>query len=93
MVLKNGQLLQRAATEFDCFPSVDRNLQFQQRIDALPLAVLVVPAVDNRLGTLRQLMVTAREALASIGKWRMNLDGYTPLRLSLGQRKRVVAAC
>jgi hypothetical protein len=39
--IKNGQLLQRAATEFDCFLTVDRNLQFQQRIDALPLAVLV----------------------------------------------------
>ena len=40
--IKNGHLLQRAAAEFDCFLTVDRNLQFQQRIDALPLAVLVI---------------------------------------------------
>jgi predicted nuclease of predicted toxin-antitoxin system len=57
--IKNGELLQRAAAEFDCFLTVDRNLQFQQRIDALPLAVLVMQAVDNRLETLRPLMVTA----------------------------------
>jgi hypothetical protein len=57
--IKNGRLLQRAAAEFDCFLTVDRNLQFQQRIDALPLAVLVMQAVDNRLETLRPLMVTA----------------------------------
>jgi hypothetical protein len=73
--IKNGQLLQRAAAEFDCFLTVDRNLQFQQRIDALPLAVLVVQAVDNRLETLRPLMVTAREALASIGPGELKVIG------------------
>jgi hypothetical protein len=43
--VKNGQLLQKAASDFDCFLTVDRNLQFQQRIDALPLAVLVIQHV------------------------------------------------
>jgi hypothetical protein len=64
--IKNGQLLQKAAAEFDCFLTVDRNLQFQQRIDALPLAVLVIKALDNRIETLRPLMAEGREALASI---------------------------
>jgi hypothetical protein len=73
--IKNGQLLQRAATEFDCFLTVDRNLQFQQGIDALPLAVLVVQAVDNRLETLRLLMVMAQEALASIGPGELKVIG------------------
>jgi len=73
--IKNGQLLQRAATEFDCFLTVDRNLQFQQRIDALPLAVLVVHAADNRLETLRPLMVEAQEALASIGPGELKVIG------------------
>jgi hypothetical protein len=40
--IKNGQLLQQAASGFDCFLTVDRNLQFQQRLDSLPLAVLVI---------------------------------------------------
>jgi hypothetical protein len=73
--IKNGQLLQRAATEFDCFLTVDRNLQFQQRVDALPLSVLVVQAVDNRLETLRSLMVRAQEALASIGPGELKVIG------------------
>jgi len=73
--IKNGQLLQRAATEFDCFLTVDRNLQFQQRIDTLPLAVLVVQAVDNRLETLRPLMVSAQEALASIAPGELKVIG------------------
>jgi hypothetical protein len=64
--IKNGQLLQKAASDFDCFLTVDRNLQFQQHIDALPLAVLVIQAVDNRIETLRPLTVTVREALTSI---------------------------
>ena len=64
--VKNGQLLQKAASDFDCFLTVDRNLQFQQHIDALPLAVLVIQAVDNRIETLRPLMVAVREALTSI---------------------------
>jgi hypothetical protein len=61
-----GLLLQKAAPDFDCFLTVDRNLQFQQRADALPLAVLVIQAVDNRIETLRPLMAAVREALTSI---------------------------
>jgi PIN like domain len=72
---KNGQLLQRAAAEFDCFLTVDRNLQFQQRIDALPLADLVIQAVDNRLETLRPLMVAAQKALVSIGPGEFKVIG------------------
>jgi len=64
--IKNGQLLQKAVPDFDCFLTVDRNLQFQQRVDALPLAVLVIQAVDNRIETLRPLMAAVREALVSI---------------------------
>jgi predicted nuclease of predicted toxin-antitoxin system len=73
--IKNGQLLQRAAADFDCFLTVDRNLQFQQRIDTLPLSVLVIQAVDNRLETLRPLMVAAQEALASIRPGEYKLIG------------------
>ena len=73
--IKNGQLLQRAAPDFDCFLTVDRNLQFQQRIDTLPLSVLVIQAVDNRLVTLRPLMVAAQEALASIRPGEYKLIG------------------
>jgi hypothetical protein len=39
------------------------------------LAVLVIQAVDNRLETLRPLMVTAQEALASIGPGEFKVIG------------------
>jgi hypothetical protein len=64
--IKNGQLLQKAASAFDCFLTVDRNLQFQQRLDSLPLAVLVIRAPDNRLETLRPLIPEILQALGSI---------------------------
>lgn len=73
--IKNGQLLQKAAADFDCFLTVDRNLQFQQRIDTLPLAVLVVQAPDNRLETLRSVMAEVREALVSIGPHELKIVG------------------
>jgi predicted nuclease of predicted toxin-antitoxin system len=64
--IKNGQLLQLASSEFDCFLTVDRNLQFQQHVDKLPLAVLIVEARNNRIETLRATMPKVKEALASL---------------------------
>jgi predicted nuclease of predicted toxin-antitoxin system len=73
--IKNGQLLKKAAAEFDCFLTVDRNLQFQQSVDSLPLAVLVIRAADNRIETLRPRMVMVREGLASIGANELKVIG------------------
>jgi hypothetical protein len=64
--IKNGQLLQLASSQFDCFLTVDRNLQFQQDVGNLPLAVLVIEARDNRVETLRSILPGVIEALATI---------------------------
>ncbi len=40
--IKNGKLLSMAATEFDAFITVDKNLQFQQNLNSIPLPVIVV---------------------------------------------------
>jgi hypothetical protein len=64
--IKNGKLLQLASSQFDCFLTVDRNLQFQQDIGNLPLAVLVVEAPDNRVETLRTILPRVVVALSSI---------------------------
>jgi hypothetical protein len=40
--LKNGELLALAATHFDVFVTVDRNLSFQQDIVSFPIAVVVL---------------------------------------------------
>ena len=61
--LKNGALLAKAAAEFDCFLTVDKNLQFQQSPSGLPIAVVVLHAANNKLETLKALMPQVREAL------------------------------
>ncbi len=50
--LRNGELLRVAAEQFDLFVTADQNLQYQQNLDALPLAVAVLVARDNRLQSL-----------------------------------------
>ena len=37
--VKNGKLLALAANEFNAFVTVDKNLQFQQNLSALPVAL------------------------------------------------------
>jgi predicted nuclease of predicted toxin-antitoxin system len=57
--LKNGellrQLLHRAVDEFDVFVTADQNLQYQQNIKALPIAVAVLVAKSNRIQSLEPL--------------------------------------
>lgn len=47
--VKNGKLLALAATQFDVFLTMDRGLEFQQNLAALPIAVLVIEAFSNRM--------------------------------------------
>jgi predicted nuclease of predicted toxin-antitoxin system len=47
--IKNGQLLGLAAVQFDVLLTMDRNLEFQQNLATLPIAVLVVEAASNRM--------------------------------------------
>ena len=64
--LKNGQLLARAAAEFDCLLTVDKNLQFQQHTAALPMSVVVLSAANNRRETLVAAMPKVRDALDTL---------------------------
>jgi predicted nuclease of predicted toxin-antitoxin system len=51
--VKNGELLQLASKSFDLFVTADQNLQYQQNLDALPIAVAVLIARDTRFESLR----------------------------------------
>jgi predicted nuclease of predicted toxin-antitoxin system len=53
---KNGKLLALAATKFDAFITADRNLEFQQNLAKLPLAVVVLIARKNRIQDLEPLL-------------------------------------
>ena len=53
---KNGDLLRLASTEFDVLITADQNIEFQQNLETLPLAVVVLVADSNRLEALEPLV-------------------------------------
>jgi predicted nuclease of predicted toxin-antitoxin system len=64
--IKNGDLLKLAAAEFDVFVSMDGNLEFQQNISTLPIAVLIIEAVSNRMEHLTPLVPSILQELNHI---------------------------
>jgi predicted nuclease of predicted toxin-antitoxin system len=64
--LKNGELLRRAADQLDVFVNADQNLQFQQNLSKLPIAVLVLVAPSNRMEALRPLLPKLLSALIAL---------------------------
>ncbi len=54
--IKNGQLLTLAATKFDAFITVDKNLPYQQNTATLPISVFVLDAASNELSSLVPLL-------------------------------------
>jgi predicted nuclease of predicted toxin-antitoxin system len=64
--LKNGELLRHAADRFDVLRTADQNLQFQQNLQKLPIAVLVLVAASNRLAALRPLIPELLSALSTL---------------------------
>lgn len=61
--VKNGALLQLAATRFEVLLTVDRNLEYQQNFSGLTIAVIVVDAPSNDIEVLRLLMPKILDAL------------------------------
>jgi hypothetical protein len=66
--LKNGDLLARGAGQFDAFLTADQNLQYQQNLSTLPVAVVVLVAKTNRIQDLRPLIPQLVSALASLAR-------------------------
>lgn len=64
--IKNGELLTRATPEFDAMVTVDKNLQYQQNLHALPITVIVLDAASNELPHLLPLIPGLEEILASL---------------------------
>jgi hypothetical protein len=55
-----------ASSEFDVLLTGDKNLEFQQNPASLPIAVIVLLAVNNRIETLRPLIPDVLQALKTI---------------------------
>lgn len=64
--VKNGELLRRAQAVCEVFVTLDRNLEFQQNIKALPFGVVVVRAVSNRMAHLLPIIDSILEAATRV---------------------------
>ena len=64
--VKNGELLRRAAGLVDMFLTMDRKLEFEHDLAAVPFGVVVIRARSNRVQDLRLLMAAVTEALARV---------------------------
>jgi hypothetical protein len=64
--VKNGDLLRLAAASFDVFITVDKNLPYQQSLDTLPLAVIVLDSHSNELPALLPLVPKLEMSLRNV---------------------------
>lgn len=64
--VQNGKLLALAASEFDVFVTVDKNLPNQQNLNSLPVAIVVLHALSNELPALLPLVPSLERALSSL---------------------------
>jgi hypothetical protein len=76
--VKNGELLQRMRGEYDAFVTMDRGIEFQQNISALPFGVILVRAASNRLMHLRPLIPSILDAIAATAPGRLQRIGAWP---------------
>jgi predicted nuclease of predicted toxin-antitoxin system len=64
--IKNGKLLALAADTLDVFVTMDQNLEYQQNLQTLPIAVVVVEAVSNRIEHLSPLVPSILRELSQM---------------------------
>lgn len=64
--MKNGSLLPAAEEEFDAFVTMDKNLEFQQNLSNLDLAVIVIRVKGNAYPVVAPLIPKVNEVLRSV---------------------------
>ncbi|MCB2261885.1 MAG: hypothetical protein LGR52_02955 [Candidatus Thiosymbion ectosymbiont of Robbea hypermnestra] len=64
--IKNGELLRRAFTYFDVLLTTDQNIEYQQNMKSLDIAVIVIIVPQNDINFLRPLMPQVQRTLETI---------------------------
>ena len=64
--VKNGKLLALAAREFDVLLTADKGIEYQQNLQTLPIAVLIVLARSNRMEDLATTIPAVLAALQTL---------------------------
>lgn len=75
--IKNGALLALASQQFDVFVTVDRTLFFQQNLEGLSIAVIVLCAHTNRLADLKPLIPDLVVAIEAASRGTVSVVGPT----------------
>ncbi|PTY02011.1 hypothetical protein DB346_10390 [Verrucomicrobia bacterium LW23] len=63
--IKNGKLLALIAGSFDVFITIDRNMTYQQRMENLPFAVILIQVSSISLGSYAPHFEALRLAVAN----------------------------
>lgn len=63
--IKNGQLLQLVAARFDVLITSDKNLRYQQNLEAFDLSIVLLPS--NQVPAVKAVLVQLDTALNTIG--------------------------
>ena len=64
--IKNGELLRSIRGQYDALVTMDRSMEFQQRVQILPFGIVLVRAPSNRMQDLRPLVPSILAALVAI---------------------------
>src|SRR5260370_35713672 len=73
--VKNGELLRRMSGQYDVLVTMDRGLEFQQRISTLPFGIILVRAPSNRMQDLTPLVPSILSALDAVKPGRIRRVG------------------
>ncbi|MBL8216931.1 MAG: DUF5615 family PIN-like protein [Bryobacterales bacterium] len=77
---KNGDLLAVADPLFDVLLTLDKNLPYQQNLDSVRIAVLIIHAYSNRIADLLPLLPECLAALETIQPRQVIRIGINPPR-------------
>jgi hypothetical protein len=64
--MKNGPLLRVAQIEFDVFVTMDKNLEYQQNLNAINMGFVVIRARSNSFQDVEPLMPKVNEAIKTV---------------------------
>jgi hypothetical protein len=64
---KNGELLRRAAGRFDVLLTADRRMQYQQKLPAFGIGVVVIVTPRLQLEILERALEPMKDALSRVG--------------------------
>jgi predicted nuclease of predicted toxin-antitoxin system len=66
--MKNGELLRLASQEFAVFVTADQNLEYQQHLPSVDIAIVVLVAASNRMEAYLPLGNKLRDAIQTARK-------------------------